>query len=61
MAYIAYKPRVERVRINEMDYCIEEKWYIVKGGYDTIFELCSSPFHTIQLKETQKSLASGRN
>ena len=39
MAYIAYKPRVERVRINEMDYCIEEKWYIVKGGYDTTFEL----------------------
>ena len=39
MAYIAYKPRVERVRINERDYSIEEKWYIVKGGYDTIFEL----------------------
>ena len=39
MAYIAYKPRVERVRINERDYCIEEKWYIVKGGYNTIFEL----------------------
>ena len=39
MAYIAYKPRVERVRINERDYYIEEKWYIVKEGYDTIFEL----------------------
>lgn len=39
MAYIAYKPRVERVRINERDYYIEEKWYIVKDGYDTTFEL----------------------
>ena len=47
MAYIAYKPRVERVRINEMDYCIEEKWYKVKGGYDTVFEIAEK-FETLE-------------
>ena len=39
MAYIAYKPRVNTAHIDNREYYIEEKWYIVKNGYDTEYEL----------------------